>query len=603
MALAVDVIIILLFSVLGGVLATRLKQPSVLGVLLAGALAGPHALGLLTDPKLMHGAIEVGAILLLFLVGIEFSLEKLLDMGLRSVIIASIKIGLIFFFGYNIALFFGLPSIAGAAIGVMLSMTSTVIFLKILEQKGLSARPEVPLLVAVLIIEDIFGVFALMFFSGLSSQGEITPLIILLRLVIALAILISVYLLLMRFLRPVLNWLSEYSTQDTITFIAISMCAVMSYLAHLLGLSTAVGAFLAGNVVASLRNADAFEHAIHPFILTFTSLFFFSIGTVVDFGSVFGNFTLIVVLLAANILLKFGVIGASTYLFSIPSGRSAVFSGLAMVSLGEFSLLIANEAQKISPAIDFISITASIIFFSSLTMSLFVGHSQGAYRVMTALLPKGIKYDLGEASRYCRTLSSETLLNKLTNRRITLRWHTIVNNLLGLLIVVAVVTIIYYAPQFQNVEDVLTGQYQSLLLFGIIALVIFPTFRIIRNTRDALLDISKSFIRIYPNEIANQEKIMRNIIFVVLLFLFSFLIPAAISAMGLHPLWAIGLIPIVVLLVLLVMKIGGFLVSLSNSNTRVVYVYRRYKEEMRRKAMMAKLRVQAMRRHKRMGGF
>jgi len=603
MTLAVDVIIILLFSVLGGVLATRLKQPSVLGVLLAGAFAGPHALGLLADPALMHIAIEVGAILLLFLVGIEFSLEKLLDMGLRSVIIATIKLGIIFFFGYNIALFFGFSPIAGAAIGVILSMTSTVIFLKILEQKGMSSRPEVPLLVAVLIIEDIFGVFALTFFSGLASQVEITPFIIVLRLVMALVLLMSVYLLLMRFLRPVLNWLSEYSTQDTITFIAIGMCAVMSYLAHLLGLSTAVGAFLAGNIVASLRNADAFEHAIHPFILTFTSLFFFSIGTVVDFTSVFGNFTLIMVLLAASVLLKFGIIGVSTYLFSIPSGRSAVFSGLAMISLGEFSLLIANEAQKIEPAVDFISITAIIIFFSSLAMSLFVSHPQGAYKITSALLPKGIKYDIGEASRYCRTLSSETLLNKLTNRRISLRWHTIVNNLLGMLFVVAVVTIIYYAPQFQNVEDILTGQYQFLLLFGVFALLIFPTFRIIRVSRDALLDISKSFIRLYPNEIANQEKIARNIVFVVLLFLFSFLIPAAISVLDLSPIWAVALVPFVVLLVIVVMKVGGFLLSLSNSNIRLIYVYRRYRDDAKRRVMMAKLRMQAMRRHKGMGKF
>src|SRR3989338_4852982 len=122
MTLAVDVIIILLFSDFNG---------DVLGVLLAGAFAGAHALGLLAAPALMHIAIEVGAILLLFLVGIEFSLEKLLDMGLRSVIIATIKIGIIFFFGYNIALFFGFSPIAGAAIGVILSMTSPVIFLKI----------------------------------------------------------------------------------------------------------------------------------------------------------------------------------------------------------------------------------------------------------------------------------------------------------------------------------------------------------------------------------------------------------------------------------------------------------------------------------------
>jgi Kef-type K+ transport system membrane component KefB len=593
MAIAIDIIIILLFSVLGGVLATRLKQPSVLGVLLAGALVGPHALGLLTDTELMNLAIELGAILLLFLVGIEFSLSKLLDLGLRSVIIAAIKIGLIFFFGYHIALFFGLKPITGMAIGIILSVTSTVIFLKILEQKGLSSRPEVPLLIAVLIIEDIFGVFALTFFSGLASQTEITTLVIILRLVMALALLGSVYLLIIKVLRPILNWLSAYSAQDTITFMAICLCAVMSFLAHELGLSTAVGAFLAGNIVSSLRNAEAFEHAMHPFILTFTSLFFFSIGTIVNFGEIFDHFWLVAALFAINIVMKFATIGVSTYLFSIPSGKSAVFSGLAMLSLGEFSLLIAQQANKLSPAVDLVSITAIIIFLSSLAMSLLVGHSQMVHKIISSIMPRGIKYDLVEGSRYCRTLSSETLLNRLTNRSITIHWHHIVNNLIGLFIVTAVVLTIYYAPQFQNVEDTISGSYFPFVFISVAFLMLFPTFRLLRNTRDVLLDISKSLLKMYPHEVANHEKILRNIIFVVLLFLLSFLIPTIISVFGLHPVWAVALIPFIVLLDIIIMKLVQFSVSIASNRGKLGIIYREQKDSVRRKMLMAKLKVQS----------
>src|SRR3989344_3046319 len=151
MALSLDLLFVLLFSVLGGVLATRFRQPSVLGVLIAGAIVGPNALGLIQNKDVMSIAIEIGAILLLFLVGIEF------------------------FIGYFTALLFGLGSLKALFIGVLLSVTSTVIFLKILEQKGMIYRSEVSLLVAVLIIEDIFGVFALTFFSSLSSNSELTP--------------------------------------------------------------------------------------------------------------------------------------------------------------------------------------------------------------------------------------------------------------------------------------------------------------------------------------------------------------------------------------------------------------------------------------------
>ncbi len=600
-SLPISLIIIVVFSVLGGVLATRLKQPSVLGVLIAGALAGPNALGLLTDKGLMNVAIELGAILLLFLVGIEFSLEKLLDMGLRSIIIAALKIAILFLFGYHTALLFGLPILASVAIGILLSMTSTVIFLKILEQKGLNTRSEVPLLIAILIIEDIFGVFALTFFSGLAPQEKITPFIIMLRLMIALTILGSVYVLLRKWLKPAIDWLSAYSTQDTITFIAIGLCAVMSYLAHLLNLSTAVGAFLAGNIVASLRNAEDFEHAMHPFILTFTSLFFFSIGTVVDFSEVIENFWLIIVLFAISVLLKFVSIGVGTYLFSIPSGRSAVFSGLAMLSLGEFSLLISKEANLLNPGVDLVSITAMIIFLSSLTMSLSVTNSQSMYRLTSYLLPKGIKFDLSEASRYCRTLSSETILNKLTNRRISLQWNSIAKSLMGIVLLTAIVLIWYNATQFRNVGSMVNRQVPVWLIFSLIGtILIFPTFSIIRNIRNMLWEVARSLLKIYPHQMANPSKIVRNIIFVVMLFFFSFLIPAVISIWDLHPLWAFPLVPFIMFLVIAVMKIVGLIIEMVGGDRRFIYLYRRAAEAIQRKKTMSKLKIQSMIRHREM---
>ncbi|HLD87577.1 MAG TPA: cation:proton antiporter [Candidatus Nanoarchaeia archaeon] len=590
----VSLITIVVFSVLGGVLATRFKQPSVLGVLIAGALVGPNALGLLSDKNLMNGAIELGAILLLFLVGIEFSLEKLLDMGLRSVIIATIKITIVFFSGYHIALLFGLSHLAGIAIGVMLSMTSTVIFLKILEQKGLLGRPEVPILIAVLIIEDIFGVFALTFFSGLASQERITAFIILFRLAIALAILGLAYLLLRRWLRPAIDWLSRYSTQDTITFIAIGLCAVMSYMAHLLNLSTAVGAFLAGNIVASLKNANEFEHAMHPFILTFTSLFFFSIGTVISFKEVFSNFWLIIVLFVVSVLFKFLAIGISTYLFSVPSGRSAVFSGIAMLSLGEFSLLISREANSLAPGIDLVSITAAIIFLSSLAMSLCVTHTAGLYRITSYILPRGIKFDLSEASRYCRTLSSEAILNKLSNRRISLQWKSIAKSLGGIMLTIIISLILYNSTQFRNVE-LLHRDIPVWTIFAFIAIIlVFPTFSIIRNIRDLLWEIAGSFLKHYPNQVSNPQKIVRNIVFVVLLFLFSFLIPFIISVFNLHPIFAIPMIPMIMLLVFVVMKVGGGLIEFLGGNRKFATLYLKASEAFKRKKTMSKLKIQSM---------
>src|SRR3989344_2771927 len=168
MAFSIELGLIILFSILGGVLAVRFKQPSVLGLLIVGAIVGPYSLGFIKDTSLIEAAIEIGAILLLFTIGIEFSLEHLFNYGFRANIIAGIKLGTGFLLGYMASILLGFDVITSLYIGVILSITSTVIVIKILEQKGMSKRGEITLLITILILEDIFGVFALTFFSSLN---------------------------------------------------------------------------------------------------------------------------------------------------------------------------------------------------------------------------------------------------------------------------------------------------------------------------------------------------------------------------------------------------------------------------------------------------
>ena len=207
MAFNIELGLILLFSIVGGVLAVRFRQPSVLGLVIIGAIVGPNTLGFIRDTSLINISIEIGAILLLFTVGIEFSLQRLLNFGLRVVLIAALKLGFVFLIAYYSALFLGFSFIAALYIGVILSITSTVIVVKILDQKGLSKKEELPLLIAILILEDIFGVFALTFFSSLNTRLDLNPLSIFTGLIISLTVMVLAYMLLQRLLKPALNWL------------------------------------------------------------------------------------------------------------------------------------------------------------------------------------------------------------------------------------------------------------------------------------------------------------------------------------------------------------------------------------------------------------
>lgn len=587
MAVEFDFLYVILFSIVGGVLATRFKQPSVLGVLIAGAIVGPHALGLIKSSHVVDLVIEIGAILLLFVVGIEFSVEKLLSNGVRSLIVASFKLGVVFYIGYQVALLFGLDGISALLIGVMLSITSTVIFLKILEQKGLSKRPEIALLVSILILEDIFAVFALTFVSSLGNGASLTPFVLFSKLMTSLALLGLVFIVLRRVLKPVISWLSRYSTEDTITFIALGVCAGMSSIAYIMGLSPAVGAFLAGNIVASFKNAELFEKSIHPFVLTFTALFFFAIGSIVDFEAVTKYAWLILALFVVMVLFKYLAIGFSTYLFSQTTGKGAIFSGVAMVSLGEFSLLIAKEGNNLGLGIDFVSIMAVIIFLSSLTMSSLITHCASIHRATLLLIPKGVKYDMTVASKYVRCLCLGDFFTKFRERKVLLGWRSVSNNVLGMLFVVFFLTIWYNTTQFRFVAQFLNLEYAPgvVLLVGGIFLF-FPTFSIIRNLRDVSINIFRSFLKFYPKELANEAKIFRNVVFALILFVATISLPIIVTVLGLNPWWGRSSIFLLIGVLFLLTQSEQLISVMVRQNRKLFERYNRKFEKLRKRELL-----------------
>lgn len=549
MAFSIELGLILFFSILGGVLAVRFRQPSVLGLLLVGAIVGPNTLGFIRDATLINTAIEIGAILLLFTVGIEFSLQHLLNLGLRAITIAAIKLGTVFLISYYTSYLLGLSFTASIYIAVILSITSTVIVIKILEQKGLAKREELPLLIAILIIEDIFGVFALTFFSSLNTRGDLVPINIATSLLVSLIVMAIAYVILQKALKPIISWLVKYSTEDTITFISLGLCGGMSYLALLLNLSPSVGAFLAGSIVATFPNSKVFEKAIHPFILTFTSLFFFSIGSLVNFSAIFGSIYIIVALFLVNIISKFVAIGFGSYLFTNFTGKQAVFSGLAMLSVGEFSLLIAREAGTLGLGIDLVSITAAIILLSSLAMSMSVGHSEKAYNAVARFFPARLKEEMGLTSKFLNSLSFGMLKDREGTKKVAIEWKKIFDNTLAIFTIFSILFFFwrFYHELFVSVFK--SRHFINLLLVLVFAAISLPALNIIRNASNLAKDILKFFIRVYPEEIANERKIFRNLILTAALFLVIVIFPGILVFLKLSPAFNIFMVVLLFLII------------------------------------------------------
>ena len=537
MAFSFELVWIIMFSILGGVLAVRFKQPAVIGLIIVGAIVGPHSLGLIKNTSLLHAAIEIGAVLLLFTIGIEFNLQRIINLGFRAVIVGIIKISAVFLITFYSSKLLGFSYIVSLYFGVLLSITSTVIMIKILEQKGIYKREELPLLVAILVIEDIFGIFALTFFSGLSSAADLKPFSLFTSLLISLLILIIVYLVLQRMLKPAINWLIRYSTEDTITFISLGLLGIMSYIAISLKLSPSIGAFLAGNIISSLPKSKLFEKAIHPFLLTFTSLFFFSVGTNVNFAAIIGNFNVIIVLFLATIASAFASIAFGSYLFTNFSGRQAVFSALAMIPVGEFSLLIANEASSVGLGIDFISITAGIILLSTISMSLLIGRGESIYNLTANLIPSRVKEDMQLTSKYFNNLSWSMIKDKIDTRRMNLEWKAIVNNLFIIFFIISAAFFTWryfkgFVMQFiQNVAITYT-------LAVLLAISVFYILsRIIKNLSRLLKDFYRFFVKISPGEIEFDRKIFRNIVLLCIFFIILVITPNFFVFFSLNPVY------------------------------------------------------------------
>lgn len=380
--------LLVFFAALAGVVATRLKIPPVLGLLTTGVIVGPHAIGLVSEGEVIAGAAEIGSMLLLFSIGAEFSLAKLKEYGVKAFSIGLVKLAIVFWLSYQFSLFLALDSITSLYVAAILAISSTALTIKLLEQKGLADRKEVPFLLAALVVEDLFAVFALAFFSAVGGTASISLEEILASAAISVGALGVAYFLVLQLLRALLKWLTEFETQETFIFLALAIAVGFSYLAQLVGLTTSIGAFLAGSVVASLPKGKTLEHAVSPFTLAFSSVFFLAVGMLVDINAVQTNLSLIFWIALASIVFKFIGTGIGMY-FNGFSSSSSAFSAAAMLATGEFSLVIAAQAPN--PSIDLVGLTSVIVFISSIVTALLVSRHEAVETVTRAIMPQFVQ--------------------------------------------------------------------------------------------------------------------------------------------------------------------------------------------------------------------
>lgn len=397
-AIGVSIVAMLLVTLV----LQRFKLPFVLGVLLAGVLMGPFSplagveLGpvhfsdyLVTDTETLNMFAEIGAILILFEIGIEFSVQRIAKLGFLPILASFTKIGIVFFMAYEVAIIFlGFPVQAALFLGVIISMSSTPLIVKLLAARAAAGRPEVPLITAMLIMEDIFAMFALSILLSMGagqSIDEVEVAVTILKTGIAFLFVYFVLTKVLKFLAPLIT-----SSEETLLFSALVISVGIGWATQNVGLSAAIGAFLAGSVLSGLPEGRKVHESIRPFGFLFSALFFFSIGMLVDIQSIFNYWELALLFTIIAIIGKFSSASVSAYLAGL-GGKGAVFVGVSMLTLSEVSLLVAREGNKLNMvSIDVLSVSSAVLFISVFLSSVLMPYTNEMYFIFKAILPSQV---------------------------------------------------------------------------------------------------------------------------------------------------------------------------------------------------------------------
>jgi len=520
--------LLLLFAIIGGLISAKFKQPVVLGLLIIGMIIGPNTLNLVNDAGMIDLMIEFGAIIFLFVIGLEFSLKKLMKSGFKMILVTLFKVGIMFFIGFTTTVVLGLGVIAAVFVGVLMSFSSTVIILNILKQKNLVKRPEVPLLVGVLVLEDIFGVVALTFFSSMRASGSAGLLSGLEDIVISLSILVFIYIIVSKFAERIVSWITKSAGDEMIMFISLGICAAFASLSYFLGISPSAGAFLAGSIVSNFEESKKFESSIKSHTLMFTSFLFISVGTLIDLSAIKEHIMTIIVFLVVIILGLFVAVGMVTRVFGNFSFQGSIFSTMAMLPLGVFSILVAKESMKFNIGIDLVSVTSVLIFTLTVIMALLLKYNQSLYDTSFKNRYTGFQKVLGSFSDYIKSLLEEIDVENASSRILKKKAHKLMGYAL------LSVFIIVFTGKISGLVKVTILKY--FIIFAGVVGVFLTALMMRRYSKEVFHQIIKILSNMSGGEKIRQTKLvvksMMKGLFFVLIGIFSPLVIFVLNASG-----------------------------------------------------------------------
>ena len=350
-----DLALILICAGLMTLIFKKLKQPLVLGYIVAGFLASPHFsfLPSVTDGANVHLWADIGVIFLLFALGLEFSIKKILKVGGPAIIAAlTIIIGMIFL-GFTVGKASGWSRMDSIFLGGMIAMSSTTIIYKAFDDLGLRHQKFTGLVLSILILEDILAVVLMVLLSTMAVSnslegGEM------LRSILKLAFFLVLWFVVGLFLIPlILKHTRKLMNDETLLVVALGLCFGMVVVAAKTGFSAAFGAFIMGSILAETVEAEHIDHLVKPVKDLFGAIFFVSVGMMVD-PAMIAAYWLPILVITLTVLFGQATFATLGVLLSGQPLKTALQCGFSLTQIGEFAFIIASLGVSLGVTSDFL---------------------------------------------------------------------------------------------------------------------------------------------------------------------------------------------------------------------------------------------------------
>lgn len=342
-----DLCIIMLTAGITSLLFKLLKQPVVLGYIVAGMLVGPYVLGesWVTDTESVDTWGQIGVLYLLFALGLEFSFKKLLQVGSTALIAAGTIVVGMMSLGFMVGRLFGWDEMNSLFLGGMLCMSSTTIVFKALDDMGLRNHQFANICFGILVVEDLFAVVLMVLLTSIATSrtfegeamiyevGKLAGYLVL-WFVVGIVVLPT-------FLRKFKRLLND----ETLTIFSVGLCLGMVLLAVAAGFSSALGAFVMGSVLAETLEAERIERLMEPVKNIFGSIFFVSVGMMIN-PALLVEYWLPILIITIVVILGQIIFASLGTLLSGQSLKVSLQTGFSLVQIGEFAFIIAGLGQS-----------------------------------------------------------------------------------------------------------------------------------------------------------------------------------------------------------------------------------------------------------------